>query len=131
MSATQNPTTNANGVNSSNGSGSPTLENAPNRDAKMARQRNVRVIDEEKAMGHDGEGSHTQVRSPGTESQKRRRLHDLAEHLHFEENAEELQKFWDQFTRKGKRQIGVKESLHALVFSSCAFPLLSYLTLQA
>jgi len=122
MSSTPfNPSSNAN-ANGTGNTTSPTLEQAPNRDAYTARQRNVRILDEEKAEGHYQDHNITdEARSPGTESQKRRRLHEVAHALRFEENAEELQRFWDQFTRKGKRQIGVKESLRALLYSSCAY----------
>jgi Ca2+:H+ antiporter len=89
--------------------------------APTTRQRNpgIRLQDEEQGIGHDTPAP--KVLSPGTESARRRRLHDLTQHLHLEENKEELIKFWDQFTRKGKRKIGVIESLRVLLFSSCKF----------
>jgi hypothetical protein len=85
------------------------------------RKRNLGVVlqDEEQALGHDAPVP--KVLSPGTESSRRRRLHELT--LHFEENKEELIKFWDQFTRKGKKKIGVAESFRALFFSSCMLSL--------
>ncbi|KAJ3505926.1 hypothetical protein NLJ89_g7158 [Agrocybe chaxingu] len=80
------------------------------------RHRHVRVLDEEKAVENSGDGP--PIQSPGTESQRRRRLHEISHHLHLQEGQEGLVKFWDQFTRKGKRKIGFMESLHAIVFSS-------------
>jgi len=77
--------------------------------------------DEEKALGHDAPAP--KVLSPGTESSRRRRLHGLTQSLHLEENKEELIKFWDQFTRKGKKKVGVVESLRVLFFSSCMLSL--------
>ena len=73
--------------------------------------------DEEQALGHDTPAP--KVLSPGTESSRRRSFHELTQRLHFEENKEELIKFRDQFTRKGKKKVGVIESLRALFFSSC------------
>jgi hypothetical protein len=81
------------------------------------RKRNLGIglQDEEQAIGHDAPAP--KVLSPGTESSRRRRLQELT--LQFEENKEELIKFWDQFTRKGKKKVDVVESLRALFFSSC------------
>ncbi|KAH9482948.1 Vacuolar calcium ion transporter [Psilocybe cubensis] len=64
--------------------------------------------------------------SAGAESRRSRlsssRLQELGQELgeafKFQENKEELVKFWDQFTRKGKRNIGVLESLNAIFWSS-------------
>lgn len=83
------------------------------------RKRNlgIEIQDEEQALDHDAPSP--KVLSPGTESSRRRRLQDLTQHLRYEESKEELIKFWDQFTRKGKKQIGVAESIRALLFSSC------------
>jgi len=85
------------------------------------RKRNpgIGLQDEEQGLGHDAPAP--KVLSPGAESSRRRRLHELT--LHFEENKEELVKFWDQFTRKGKKKIGVVESFRALLFSSCRLSL--------
>jgi len=87
------------------------------------RKRNLEIVlpDEEQALGHDAPAP--QVLSPGTESSRRRSLHELTQRLHFEENKEELIKFWDQFTRKGKKKVGVVESLRAFLFSSCMLSL--------
>jgi len=97
---------------------SPTETTAP-----TTRKRNlgIELEDEEQALGHDAPAP--KVLSPGTESSRRRRLHELTQRLHLEENKEELIKFWDQFTRKGKKKIGVVESFRALFFSSCMFSL--------
>lgn len=88
------------------------------------RNRNLRIVlpDEEQALGHDAPAP--KVLSPRTEPSRRRSLHDeLTQLLHFEENKEEVIKFWDQFTRKGKKKVGVVESLRALFFSSCMLSL--------
>jgi len=37
---------------------------------------------------------------------------------HLVPDTEGLYRFWDRFTRKGRKNVGVKESLHAIVFSS-------------
>jgi len=91
----------------------------PTESAPATRQRNlgIRLQDEEQAIGHDTPAP--KVLSPGTESARRRRLHDLSQQFRLEENKEELIKFWDQFTRKGKKKIGVIESLRVLLLSSC------------
>jgi Ca2+:H+ antiporter len=34
-------------------------------------------------------------------------------------DTEGLHRFWLRFTRHGKKSIGVRESLHAIIFSSC------------
>ena len=53
--------------------------------------------------------------SPGTASQKRRSITQ-----NIQENKEELVRYWDRFSHKGKKNIGVMVSMQALVFSSCA-----------
>ncbi|KAF8873867.1 hypothetical protein CPB84DRAFT_1690528 [Gymnopilus junonius] len=73
------------------------------------------------------------VNSPGAESQTRRRFREISLELSqslklqgnkedlvkkIQENKEDLVKFWDQFTRKGKKKISVMDSLKAIVFSS-------------
>lgn len=93
-----------------------------------SRQRSIRLADDiEKANGHSHDhlqlpeqvsGISQSIRSPGTESQRRRR-DILAETLRIEEGKEEFIRFWDQFMRKGKKKIGVVESLCAFFFSSC------------
>ena len=87
------------------------------------RNRSLRIVlpDEEQALGRDVPAP--KVLSPGTESSRRRSFHELTQRLHFEENKEELIKFRDQFTRKGKKKVGVIESLRALFFSSCTLSL--------
>ncbi|KAF9057456.1 hypothetical protein BJ165DRAFT_1334306 [Panaeolus papilionaceus] len=42
----------------------------------------------------------------------------ISQTLRYQENKEELIRIWDRFTRKGKRKIGLRESVRALVFSS-------------
>lgn len=91
----------------------PTETTSP---ATRKRYQGISLQDEEQGLGHDAPAP--KVLSPGTESSRRRRLHELTQHLRFEENKEELIKFWDQFTRKGKKKVGVVESLRALFFSS-------------
>ena len=101
-----------------------------------ARQRSIRLPNDiEKANGHSHHdhlhppepesGVSQSLRSPGTESQRRRR-DMLAETLHIEEGKEELIRFWDQFMRKDKKKIGVVESLRAFLFSSCEFTVALY-----
>lgn len=70
----------------------------------------------------DAATSTTPVVSPGTESQRRRRLRQIGQRISIqaEENKEELVRYWDRFTRKGKNKIGVMDSLRALLLSSCA-----------
>ena len=87
------------------------------------RNRNLRIVlpDEEQALGHDAPSP--RVLSPGTQSSRRRSLHELTQLLHLEENKEELIKFRDQFMRKGKKTVGVVESLRAVFFSSCMLSL--------
>ena len=53
--------------------------------------------------------------SPGTESQKRRSIVQ-----NIQENTKEMVRYWDRFSRKGKKNIGVIVSMQALAFSSCA-----------
>ena len=86
--------------------------------APTTRQRNlgIRLQDEEKAIGHDAPAP--KVLSPATDSTRR---HRLSQHLRLEGNKEELIKFWDRFTRKGRKKIGVIESIRVLFFSSCMF----------
>jgi len=62
--------------------------------------------------------SDTPMLSP--ESRSQRRSYRISQHLNLQENKEELVRYWDRFTRKGKNKIGVKDSLRALAFSSCA-----------
>lgn len=85
------------------------------------RNQNLRLADEEQGL-HEPKQT-PKIVSPGTESQRRRRFHELGhelgETLRLQENKEELVKFWDQFTRKGKKKIGVVESLKAILWSSC------------
>lgn len=71
----------------------------------------------------DAATSTTPVASPGTESQRGRRLRRIGQRISIqaEENKEELVRYWDRFTRKGKNKIGVMDSLRTLVLSSCAF----------
>lgn len=100
-----------------------------NTGASRQRNHNLRLPDEE-------EGSIEPKLSPnlfsaGTESRQSRlsrhsRLQELGETFKFQENKEELVKFWDQFTRKGKRNIGVLESLKAIFLSSCTIFLIAY-----
>ncbi|KAF8974689.1 hypothetical protein BDZ97DRAFT_1911848 [Flammula alnicola] len=91
-------------------------------DNTNTRQRVVRLVDNDIEKGN-GKLESTEiavtppVKSPGTESQRRRR-DIIAEALYIDEGKEELIKFWDQFMRKGKRKIGVVESLRAFLFSS-------------
>ncbi|KAF8204855.1 hypothetical protein BJ912DRAFT_1073151 [Pholiota molesta] len=86
-------------------------------DNTTARQRTVRLPDDiEKVSSHGGVHElPMSMKSPGTESQKRRR-DMIVEQL--EEGREELIRFWDQFMRKGKPKVGVVASLHAFFFSS-------------
>jgi Ca2+:H+ antiporter len=96
----------------------------PTETSPTTRKRTLGIVlsDEEQGLGHDAPAP--KVLSPGTESSRRRRLQDsLTQHLRFEENKEELIKFWDQFTRKGKKKVGVVESFRALLFSSCRLSL--------
>ena len=86
--------------------------------------RNLRIVlpDEEHALGHDAPAP--RVPSPETEASRLRNLpHELTQLLHLEENKEELIRFRDQFMRKGKKKVGVVESLRALFFSSCMLSL--------
>ena len=53
--------------------------------------------------------------SPGTASQKR---HSITQNI--QENKEEIVRYWDRFSRKGKKNKGVMASMKALAFSSCA-----------
>lgn len=89
-------------------------------DNTTARHRTVRLPDDiEKVHSHGGlhiDELPISMKSPGTESQKRRR-DMIVEQL--EEGREELIRFWDQFMRKGKPKVGVVASLRAFFFSSC------------
>ncbi|KDR83456.1 hypothetical protein GALMADRAFT_235613 [Galerina marginata CBS 339.88] len=96
---------------------------APNSNSN-ARQRgqNLRIQDEELGELEPKPTLHTPAVSPGPESSTRRRFQEFSEEisqtLKLQENKEELVRFWDQFTRKGKRKIGVMESLKAILYSS-------------
>ncbi|PPR02488.1 hypothetical protein CVT24_002037 [Panaeolus cyanescens] len=65
---------------------------------------------------------HHHGRTPNTPNSARTAESELvrmiSQTLHLQENKEELIKIWDRFTRKGKRKIGIKESLVALAYSS-------------
>jgi Ca2+:H+ antiporter len=73
----------------------------------------VRPRDEEEAIQiSNGQHLHqVNMKSP-TKSEKSH----LTMHL---PDKKELVHLWDRFTRKGKRKIGVVESIHAIFFSSC------------
>jgi len=77
----------------------------------------VRPRDEEEAIqSSNGQHPHqVNVKSP-TKSEKSQHM---SMHL---PDKEELVHLWDRFTRKGKRNIGVVESLRAIFFSSCKSP---------
>jgi Ca2+:H+ antiporter len=88
------------------------------------RSQNLRIQDEELGEVEPKQTLRSpKVVSPGAESQTRRRFQEISSEisqtLKLQENKEGLVKFWDQFTRKGKRKIGVMESLRAIVYSSC------------
>ncbi|KAF9534980.1 hypothetical protein CPB83DRAFT_755170 [Crepidotus variabilis] len=69
-------------------------------------------------MAHDHhEHLGTQVTSPGVRSHASRRS-GISEFLHLDDNKDALLGFWDNFNRKGKRKIGVLESLKAIALSS-------------
>ena len=99
---------------------SPGTESSRRRSLHKLTQR--LLPDEEQALGHDAPAP--KVLSPRTEPSRRRSLHDeLTQLLDFEEKKEVVIKFWDQFTRKGKKKVGVVESLRTLFFSSCMLSL--------
>ena len=52
--------------------------------------------------------------SPGTASQERRSITQ-----NIQENTNEIVRYWNRFSRKGKKNIGVMVSMQALAFSSC------------
>ncbi|PPQ92382.1 hypothetical protein CVT25_008732 [Psilocybe cyanescens] len=97
-----------------------TLANS-NTGASRQRNNNLRLPDEEE--GNIEPKFSPNLMSAGAESRQSRqsrhsRLQELGETFRFQENKEELVKFWDQFTRKGKRRIGIVESLQAIIWSS-------------
>lgn len=101
-----------------------TLANS-NTGASRQRNNNLRLPDEEE--GNIEPKFSPNLMSAGAESRQSRqsrhsRLQELGETFRFQENKEELVKFWDQFTRKGKRRIGIVESLQAIIWSSCTIP---------
>ncbi|PPR03874.1 hypothetical protein CVT26_000872 [Gymnopilus dilepis] len=98
----------------------------PSNTIPRQRSQNLRLPDEEQGLDDEKRSQSRsplpKVISPGAESQTRRRFREisqeLSQSLKIQENKQELLKFWDQWTRKGKRKIGVVESLKAIVFSS-------------
>lgn len=97
----------------------------PSSPIQHQRNHNLRLPDEELGIDEPKRSPSPlpKVISPGAESQTRRRFREisqeLSQSLKIQENRQELVKFWDQFTRKGKRKIGVVESLRAIILSSC------------
>ncbi|KAF9569408.1 hypothetical protein CPC08DRAFT_701898 [Agrocybe pediades] len=96
--------------------------------APRQRNKNLKALDEEEG-GMDQKDVNRlspMPRSAGVESSQSRRarlyngIQEITVSLDqgFQENKEELVKFWDQFTRKGKPKVGVLQSLKALFWSS-------------
>lgn len=88
----------------------------------VARQRTFtgHQDDEEAAItnGHRDEPSLDRMT---LNSEREKRHQDTVQYHSLIPNEEGLSRFWDRFTRKGKKSIGVVQSLRAIAFSSCMF----------